>query len=119
MWKDGLLLSLTFFCLEINFPQVNWNTGVVCGVGSSADERKSAQLLFRLVDELCLAQVIEEPTKGSNILYLVLVNNCDLVYNYEVRDTGIFDHRLIMLFLIWPNMYLLRDFQRRIIGLDS
>ena len=88
---------------DFNFPQIERTSGIMrCG-GRSRDERRGAELLCEVMEDLCLTQIVEKPTRGDNLLDLVLVNNSDLVYDCEVRDVGLSDHRMILLSLVWPN----------------
>ena len=87
---------------DFNFPQINWSSETVKGAGRSSEETRGTKLLCDLMDEQCLSQIVEQPTRGENILNLVSVNNCDLVYNYEVRDVGLSAHKMILLSLVWP-----------------
>ena len=74
---------------DFNFPQVNWTTGEISGGGKLRLERCSAQQLFSFNEQLCLMQLVDLPTRGSNILDLVLTNNCDMVHSCSVLDTDV------------------------------
>ena len=52
---------------------------------------------------LCLIQLVEEPTRGINILDLVLTNNCDLIHSYSVRYLGLSDNSILTVSLLLPS----------------
>ena len=89
---------------DFNFPQINWSTEIITGGGRSGVEMKAAQLLRDFSSDFCLTQLIDKPTRGTNILDLVFTNNEDLVYDWKVFDAGISDHRMIMITLLLPRV---------------
>ena len=89
---------------DFNFPQVDWESGQISGACKSGDERRSAHLLREFCESLCLTQIIDVPTRGKNILDLVLTNNCDFIHNHTVMKTGLSDHTIIMTTLLLPPM---------------
>ena len=54
------------------------------------------------MDSLCLTQVVNGPTRGENLLDLVLTNNSDLVHNCSISDPEISDHKVVTLGLLLP-----------------
>ena len=80
---------------DFNLPNIEWNRYSIYG-GTSPD-RTQADALFRLVDELLLRQIVENATRGDNILDLFLTNNDDLVSNIQIEDTIMSDHRILMI----------------------
>ena len=71
-------------------------------LAGQATRRGLLSFLAELSEELCLSQIIEKPTRGPNILDLVLTNNCDSVYEWEVVDSGLSDHRMIKVSFMLP-----------------
>ena len=85
---------------DFNFPRMDWQAEDVRGAGNSTTEREAAQMLCNFMSDHCLTQLIDEATREQNILDLLLTNNNDLVYDFEVRDSGLSDHRMIMITLL-------------------
>ena len=88
---------------DFNFPQITWSSGVINWAGRSSSERRAALRLLECNDQFCLAQVVDKPTRGKNLLDLILTNNCDLVGNCSVADSGLSDHRLVIGSLSLPS----------------
>ena len=89
---------------DFNFRQIDWVTGLIQGANKSRVEKSAAQRFNGTMDTLCLNQLVEEPTRGPNILDLVLTNNPDMLYKCEVSDTGLSDHRMVTVSLILPQV---------------
>ena len=87
---------------DFNFPQIDWNTGATRWAGKSAEEKRRALHLLDWSEHFCLTQVIEEPTRGDNVLDLILTNNTDMILSSAVTDPGISDHRVIVASLAMP-----------------
>ena len=83
------------FVGDFNFPNIDWDLGTVKGASKSMHEKNQAQALLQFMEDQCLAQVITQPTRGDNILDLLLTNNEDMLHQMEVRDTLMSDHRVI------------------------
>ena len=82
---------------DFNLPFVDWNTdSIFPGRNVLASERSAAESVFRLMDDLFLEQIVDEPTRaGKNILDLVFVNSGDLIHDIRVTKTMLSDHDLI------------------------
>lgn len=80
---------------DLNFPLIDWDTERV--YGGADDMRVQAAALLRFAEEFCLTQLISSPTRGSNILDVVMTNNDKLVYEYSVEKTILSDHNIITL----------------------
>ncbi len=80
---------------DLNFPMINWDTESV--YGGTEDVRVQATPLLRFAEELCLTQLTSSPTRGSNILDIVLTNNDELVHEYCVDNTNLSDHNIVTL----------------------
>jgi len=78
---------------DLNFPIINWSARTTRG--GSASSQSQANLLISLANDLCMEQCIKAPTRGSNILDLLLTNNDELIHSYTVTDTALSDHKLI------------------------
>ena len=100
---------------DFNFPHVNWTTGEISGGEKSRLERCSAQQLFSFNEQLCLTQLVDLPTRGPNILDLVLTNNCDMVHSCTVLDTDMSDHRLILISLSLEQVTHDADFRTKLV----
>lgn len=59
--------------------------------------RAQAETLLRLAEEHCPTQVIKVPTRGDNILDIVMTNNEDLLHEISVHPTHLSDHNIITL----------------------
>ncbi len=92
-----------------NFRRIDWE-GVV-------GDPKSEEFLGVLQDNF-LKQVVREPTRGENILGLVLTNNEKMISEVDVgSQLGCSDHREIRFSLEWEvnhsnNLVLILDFRR-------
>ena len=51
--------------------------------------------LQQITSEYFLTQVIEEPTRGNNILDLLYTNNLDVLLNVKIDQTNMSDHNII------------------------
>lgn len=80
-------------CGDFNFPDIDW-------VNLAAHSRLSKNFL-----DLCLmfnfAQMVSMPTRGANILDLVLVSTPDLVKSIQCVD-GVSDHKTLLIGLSIP-----------------
>ena len=65
---------------DFNIPEIDWE--------SSAPSRSSARanLLCNIVLQFSLFQLVHEPTRGANILDLVLTNDKNTLRNVSVVD---------------------------------
>ena len=75
---------------DLNLPHMNWSTLRVSGAPTA--ERGQAETLSALMEEWCLAQHVGVPTRGRNILDLVLCNNEDLVKDIRADKSSYSDH---------------------------
>ena len=80
---------------DFNFRDINWTH-------NNAPSALSKKFLSCLEDNL-LFQLVKKPTRGSNILDLVLSGNPDLVHSVDVGDKlGASDHRSVLVQLRIP-----------------
>jgi hypothetical protein len=78
---------------DFNMPNVTWPQGLIYGGAETV--RSQARHLIEFSEKYMLDQLILQPTRQHNILDLLFCNS-DSVINYEVRDTAVSDHRLVM-----------------------
>lgn len=80
---------------DFNFPGTDW-----AKLKTSPDlpepVKIQARALFEEMENCCLTQIVERPTRGENILDLILTNCENIILETEVRDTIMSDHRLII-----------------------
>ena len=76
-----------YFMGDLNFPNMDW-----C---SDTSTSKSQELLVDFIDRNFLNQVITEPTRGNNILDVVLTNKPQDIIEVSVTDTKLSDHDLV------------------------
>jgi hypothetical protein len=79
---------------DFNLPHVCWQQ-VKAVHGGTNQDRTQAELLFVFSDQWCLNQMIDTPTRGSNILDLIFTNNDELIHEITVNKTILSDHNLI------------------------
>ena len=80
---------------DLNFPLIDWELESV--YGGAGDMRTQAEALLQFAEELCLNQVINTPTRGHNILDIVMTNHDDVLHNIAVNSTNFSDHNIITL----------------------
>ena len=94
---------------DYNFRRIDWE-GVV------GDEE--SEEFFGVLQDNFLKQVVREPTRGENILDLVLTNNENMISGVDVgSQLGCSDHREIRFNLEWEvnhnnNLVIVPDFRR-------
>ena len=91
---DHLPTPNTDFLLlrDFNFPNVNWDTREM--TEETPDEKFQARQLTSLVEARFLTQFIDKPTKGSNILDLLISNNHGMIHSYDLYKTSMADHKI-------------------------
>lgn len=72
---------------DLNFPLINWNTEGV--YGGTSDMRTQAETFLQLVGDFCLTQSIDIPTRGYNIIDVVMTNNDQLLYDYREQNQSL------------------------------
>ena len=80
---------------DLNFPLINWDLENI--YGGAADMRTQAQALLEFANDFCLNQVINTPTRGNNILDIVMTNSEDVLHDIEVNKSNLSDHNIITL----------------------
>ena len=66
-------------------------------MGGHGEERRQANYMLELSEELMLRQMVETPTRLENTLDLFFTNNEELVIGVSVEDTIMSDHRLVVI----------------------
>ncbi|XP_076039464.1 uncharacterized protein LOC143024537 [Oratosquilla oratoria] len=79
---------------DFNLPIIKWDTMTI--YGGTAVDRLHSTTLVNLANEFLLKQLINEPTRGENILDLVFTNNEELVNTIDIEDTILSDHKLVI-----------------------
>ena len=80
---------------DLNMPCIDWKTESIHGGTRGLQEQ--AHILLEITSSFYLVQIIDQPTRGANLLDLCFVNNEELIYRTELIDTVISDHRLMIL----------------------
>ena len=78
---------------NFNLPNISWPSMKING--GSREEKIQAKELTSIIENYYLTQLIEDSTRGNNILDLLLRNNFELVHSYATIQTPISDHCLI------------------------
>lgn len=80
---------------DLNFPLIDWELESV--YGGAENMRTQAEAFLNLASEFCLTQFVHAPTRGDNILDIVMSNNDDLIHNITIYKTNMSDHNIITL----------------------
>ena len=80
-------------CGDANQPNIDWNKGRVDR--NHWASKDVAESLLQIIDENGLQQEVTEPTRGENILDIVLTNNDRLIKTTVIP--GISDHNIVMI----------------------
>ena len=84
-----------FVAGDFNFPQINWQTMTVSTSGGSPEAAKSAEELLNFMSVNLMNQHVDVPTRGTNILDLLLSNNDRLISHVTTRSTEMSDHEIV------------------------
>lgn len=79
---------------DFNFPRIDWNTETSQSGGTRIEQDQS-KCLLKLTNMFFLQQIIQQPTRGKNILDLVFTNDLNLIHHYHVTPTIFSDHNII------------------------
>ena len=89
-----------FITGDYNLPHVDWESLEVQS-GGTAESKLSSQRLLNFMSTYLLSQVVNVPTRGNNILDLVLCNNDRLVLDVKTEPTDLSDHDMVdVLFVV-------------------
>ena len=82
---------------DFNYPRIRWSNGVATSSPAGTGQNPSPYTLINFADSHFLTQIIEQPTRGRNILDLLFTNNDDIFSTIEVAKTPFLsDHNLIL-----------------------
>ena len=87
-----------FITGDFNLPQVDWETLQISSGGTS-ESNLSAQRLLNFMSTYLLSQMVTVPTRGCNILDLVLCSNERLISDVKAEATDISDHDMVSVLL--------------------
>ena len=87
-----------FITGDFNLPNVDWESLDVRSGGTS-ESNLSAQLLLNFMSTYLLSQMVNVPTRGQNILDLVLCNQHRLVTDVKTEPTDLSDHDMVNVLL--------------------
>ena len=76
---------------DFNLPEMNWE----CLNTRNGGAKGPYQQTLELINENFLEQLVKSPTRGSNILDIVLTNTPDYFVHVETAEIKISDHRLV------------------------
>jgi hypothetical protein len=76
-----------FYCLDIN-----WDT---MSVNQAAQDREIQRSLLDVVTSHAITQIHETPTRGNNLLDIILTSNPSLIKS-SINAPGISDHDMII-----------------------
>ena len=80
---------------DFNLPDINWPQHSIAPNPQYGEELN--ELGLNVMNDLYLTQMVEEPTRGKNILDLLFSSSLDLIQNVEVSP-GISDHCSVSLY---------------------
>ena len=80
---------------DLNFPNMDWAT-LSPVAGAPTLEKRQAALLKDFMEDWCLVQCVQSPTRGNNVLDVVLCNNDRLVRDVRTDTTEYSDHRWLV-----------------------
>ena len=76
---------------DFNYPEVDWDTPV-----SKANATTDTQTFLDCIENNCLIQHIKKPTRGNNILDLVITKDPDIIHDIQILDNlADSDHNMI------------------------
>ena len=89
---------------DFNFPKFTWDHEHVPSMKSGSDFPSNYETFVNLLDDFSLVQMVNEPTRGENVLDLFLTSNHTLVNEVKVSP-GIADHDIVVASInIKPNI---------------
>ena len=78
---------------DFNLPQMDWNDTSDMKSGTKCNGPD--QQILELINQNFLEQIVKTPTRGHNILDLVLTNTPEYFVNVQTKDAPVSDHRLV------------------------
>ena len=83
---------------DFNCPQIDWNS-LTFQRSQGIQASESCDALLNFMTKNFLNQIVHQPTRGRNVLDLVLTNASDNVIETEVNPTLLSDHKLVKITL--------------------
>ena len=83
---------------DFNLPHIDWTSRSILSCQSASDSESCNQLLS-FMDKNFLSQLVDLPTKDSNILDLVLTNKSQDILKITAPTTKLSDHNLVKIVL--------------------
>ena len=77
---------------DYNCPDINWDT---MSVNPTAQDREIQRSLLNVVTSHAITQIHETPTRGNNLLIIILTSNPSLIKS-STNAPGISDHDMII-----------------------
>ena len=87
-----------FITGDFNLPHIDWESLRVLS-GGTPESDLSAQCLLNFMSSYLLNQMVTVPTRGQNVLDLVLCNNSRLISDVKALPTDISDHNMVNVLL--------------------
>ena len=81
-----------YITVDFNLPSIQWDTK---DIDSSLGNRESATLLLEFMSKNFLIQVVDKPTRGRNVIDLILTNRPLYIAEIESEKTSLSDHNLV------------------------
>ena len=80
---------------DFNYPNIRWMNGIAVSTQGSA--HNSPNSLLNFASRQFLTQIIDQPTRGTNILDLLFTSNDDIFSKIEISEIPLLsDHNLII-----------------------
>ena len=73
---------------DFNYPELKWPVDIVGRISKATP-------LLECMNKYALVNYITKPTRGNNILDLLLTNDDEMVRDVRVEDTDMSDHRML------------------------
>ena len=113
--KSDPKTSTILQCGDYNFPFISWPSRKMyfkeIPESRKADAKKQAEIFLNYCDQNFLEQYISTPTRGLNVLDLVLTNNCAIINTYTtIVNKKFSDHFTIK---IWLNISYNQDVKEK------
>ena len=83
---------------DTNLPQVNWGkTNAGIQMDSTSCENTQANNLVEFMTSFFMSQVVEKPTRGMNLLDIVITNNVRMIsHNTHIVNANFSDHQTLV-----------------------
>ena len=79
---------------DFNLPNADWEDRSV--YGGRVEQRAQAELMFNLMEEYCMCQEVNHPTRHNSKLDLLFANNDELIQSISVETTTLLDHDVVV-----------------------